>query len=270
MEKWNMTVGHDPEVEISLVIPSLNQGRFISQTIDSILDQDYKSVEVIVVDGGSKDGTVEILKSYDQKIRWMSEKDKGQTDAINKGMRIATGKILGYINSDDYLLPGTLKIISESFRDKEAAWISGDAIIVNEDSKEIQKGVRWYKTLLRKISSKPLLLITDYLVQPSTFWKRDLMNKVGYFDESLHYTMDYDYWLRLIRVSSPHLLNEAISAFRIHSESKGGRKYREQINEEFSVIKNYTNNRILLFFHRIHSWIIILFYHFLKDLQFNK
>ena len=255
---------------ISIIVPSLNQGKYISQTIESILNQNLPDVEIIVCDGGSTDNTVEVLKQYNDRIQWISEKDNGQTDAINKGLKLAKGEILGYLNSDDYLLPGSLELLKRTFQNEDAEWVSGDALIVDANSREIQKGVRLYKTLLRKLGIKPLFFITNYLVQPSTFWNRKAFEIVGLFDESLNYSMDYDYWFRLYKHKNPHILHETISAFRIHSTSKGGIDYRKQINEELHLIKRYSNNALVLFFHKFHSEIIVLFYRLLKDRQFRK
>lgn len=255
---------------ISIVVPSLNQGKFISQTIDSILNQNISDVEIIVCDGGSSDNTIELLNQYNSRIRWISEPDNGQTDAINKGLKLAKGEILGYLNSDDYLLPGSLEMLKSIFQNEDVEWVSGDALIVDANSREIQKGVRLYKTFLRRLGFKPLFFITNYLVQPSTFWNRKAFELVGLFDESLNFSMDYDYWFRLYKHKSPHIMHEAISAFRIHSTSKGGINYRKQMKEDLHLIKRYSNNGLVLFFHKVHSGIVVLLYRLLKDRQFRK
>ncbi|MEA4812725.1 MAG: glycosyltransferase family 2 protein [Anaerolineaceae bacterium] len=261
---------NDRETSISIIVPSLNQGQFISQTIDSILTQQYGNVEVIVVDGGSEDNTIEILRSYGEKILWSSEKDNGQSDAINKGLRLASGDILGYLNSDDYLLPGSLQKINICFQESRADWISGDGIIVDENSVEIQKAIRAYKNFLRSLSIEHLFYITDYLVQPSTFWKREIFEKAGYFDEKLHFSMDYDYWFRLYTLSRPHVLREAISAFRIHPASKGGMNYRKQISEELLLLRKYSDNKVVYFLHKTHSAFVAFVYYFIKDMRFKR
>jgi len=163
---------------ISIIVPSLNQGRFITQTIESILNQNFSDIEIIVCDGGLTDNTSDVLNSFNDQIRWFSEKDKGQTDAINKGLRLAKGEILSYLNSDDYLVPGALATIEKNLDNEEPKWVSGDALIVDANSQEVQKGVRLYKTLLRKLSIKSLFFITNYLVQPSTFWNRKAFEQV--------------------------------------------------------------------------------------------
>ncbi|MCX7820254.1 MAG: glycosyltransferase, partial [Brevinematales bacterium] len=184
-------------MKFSFVIPSYNQGRFIKETIDSILTQDVEK-EIIVMDGGSTDNTLEILKSYGDKIIWTSCKDKGQTDAINKGIKRATGDIITYINSDDYYLPGSLKIVEKYFvENPNILWLTGDGIIVNEDGKIIQKPISLYKKIWRKIPFFWTIYITNFIIQPSTFFRKEVFEKIGLFDENKHYTMDYDYWLRL-------------------------------------------------------------------------
>jgi len=250
---------------LSIVIPSYNQGRFIKQTIDSILNEGLPNVEVLVMDGGSKDETVEVLKSYGDKIQWVSEKDKGQTDAINKGMRRTKGNILAYINSDDYYLPGTLGIILNYFNKKPLVkWFTGDYIIVDEKNKIIQSFVVIYKRILRLFPFYWVLSIANFISQPSTFWSREVLDEIGAFDESLHYVMDYDFWMRIYRKWRPGIINEKLSAFRIHGQSKGGAQFEKQFAEEFEVVKKYQKNGLILFLHKIHNMLINWVYRRIK------
>ena len=108
--------------KISIIIPSLNQGIFIEKTITSLLEQNYPNLEIIVMDGGSTDSTISILKKYEPDVQWISEKDNGQSHAINKGIGICSGEIIGFLNSDDYLLPGSLNAIAENFEDESVLW----------------------------------------------------------------------------------------------------------------------------------------------------
>ena len=255
---------------ISLIIPSLNQGKYISATIDSILSQNNLPIEIIVMDGGSTDNTLEILKSYKTMIKWTSEKDDGQSDAINKGLMMASGDILGYINSDDYLLPGSLESIMRAFEDRGTLWVSGDALIVDEKDRVIQRGVSFYKKILRSFSADKFIYLTNVFIQPSTFWRRSVFDKIGLFDPNLHYTMDYDYWFRILKIGKPKILNQALSAFRIHSESKGGVKFRQQIQEEMMMLKRYTNSKSVFTFHHLHSKFIEWSYGLLKDRKFKN
>ncbi len=249
---------------ISIVIPSFNQAEYIGKTIDSILDQDYPDLEIIVMDGGSTDGTLSLLKTYGARVKWVSAADKGQSDAINKGLRLARGEIVGYINSDDFLLPGSLETINKLLPQGVPGWVTGDALIVDELGDEIQKAVRVYKKVLRHMFCRSSLLITNYLVQPSTFWTRQLLKKVGLFDETLHYSMDYDYWLRSLNISNPIISRAVLSAFRIHSKSKGGSQYKAQIAEELEMIHRHTSNSFLITLHILHSKLVTLAYDYLK------
>ncbi len=250
---------------ISIIIPSFNQGRFIKQTIDSILDQAYTKVEVIVMDGGSTDSTIAILKSYGEQIFWVSEKDRGQTHAINKGISLAKGEIITYLNSDDYFLPQSLQIVVDVFQsNQKALWVTGDYLIIDERGEQIQSVIASYKKLLRKFLSFNLLSILNPIIQPSTFLRKELVSEVGQFNESLRYTMDYDYWLRAIRIKKSMVLNEKLSVFRIHGSSKGGSQYKQQFEEELNVAKYYQKNKAFIFLHRLHNILIINIYKIIK------
>jgi len=254
-------------MKFSVIIPSFQQGKYIKQTIDSILSQERNdtSIEVIVIDGGSTDETIEILKSYGDKIYWISEKDNGQTHAINKGLKIATGEIFSYLNSDDFYFPHTLKKVEKFFLNHPSAFcVTGDAIIVDENGKEIQGLVRKYKGFLRNLNIPFLLYITNYIVQPSTFWKREVLTEIGFFNENKRYTMDYDYWLKIIKKYKIYNIKDPLSAFRIHKSSKGGSQYKKQFEEDYITLKENCNSRILRFFHLIHNFLIKFVYSFIK------
>ena len=252
---------------ISIIIPSFNQGKFIGETIDSILQQKYPKVEIIVCDGGSTDSTVQVLKSYGKKIWWVSEKDKGQTDAINKGLRRATGDILAYLNSDDYLLPGALKTVAQEFAKQPAAlWLTGDYSIVGEKGQERDGVIVLYKSLQRQVMKilpflqKLILGINNPIIQPSTFWRRELWEEVGLFRQDLRYTMDYDWWWRAWKVQSPLFLTQKLSAFRIHGASKGGTQYEKQMAEQLEVARSHDVPSLVLTLQRLHNSLIIWWY----------
>lgn len=250
--------------KISIIIPSLNQGNFIEKSITSLLDQNYPNLEIIVMDGGSTDATISILKKYEPHIIWFSEEDNGQSHAINKGIKICSGEIIAFLNSDDYSLPGSLSTVAENFEDEDVLWLTGDYKIIDTDDKPIQSFVEKYKRCLRNFSSKNMLLITNFIVQPSTFWRKSLTNKIGFFDESLKFVMDYDYWIRAYQYSTPKILTKPLSAFRIHKNSKGGSRFKEQFDEEYTVSKVYTRNRILHGLHFIHNLLIVFSYKLIK------
>lgn len=252
-------------LKFSIIIPSLNQGKFISQTIESVLKQSYKNVEIIVVDGGSTDDTLDILKSYNNQIAWLSEKDNGQTNAINKGIAMSNGDIIAYLNSDDYYLDGTLEIVATIFNsNKNTLWVTGDYIIINENGGKIQSYIIKYKKFLRKLLSFNLLSVLNPIAQPSTFMHKLLIAKVGNFNESLHYAMDYEYWLRAISIKNPTVTNKTLSAFRIHHKSKGGSQYKVQFQEEIDVARKFQSNRAMIFLHQVHNKLIKTIYMLIK------
>lgn len=253
-------------IKISIITPSFNQGKFIEQTIQSVLSQNYPNLEYIVMDGGSTDETISILKKYEGKLKWFSKIDKGQSDAINKGLKMATGDIIAWINSDDYYLPGTFQKIAEIFeKDKCVKWITGDYKIIDEGGKEIHSFVRGYKKLVSYISSFTALSFANYINQPSTFWRKTLMDKVGPVNESYRYCMDYDLWLRFMKESPPYIIHRPLSAFRIHAASKGGSEYRKQFDEEITVLKQDSHiAKTILILHALHNEIIKIIYNWLK------
>ena len=267
---------------ISIVIPSLNQGKFIRQTLDSIFFQNYSNVEIIVMDGGSKDGTVQILKEYELRVKkyavpigrqelreqrifkWVSKKDKGQADAINKGMKMAKGKIVGFINSDDFYETNVLQNVMAFFaKNSSLMWMTGDCRIVDEKGKEIQRFVRLYKKFFRMVPFSMVLPVLNPIAQPSTFWRREVFSEIGYFDESLRYTFDYDFWLRMMHL--PYVvIGETLSSFRIHGASKGGKEYKKQFEEEEETAKRYVHNSIVRLFHHVHARAITYSYDLIK------
>ena len=216
--------------KITIVTPSYNQGLFIEKTILSIINQDYPNMEYIVCDGGSTDDTVRILKKYDQNITWWcSEKDKGQTDAINKGMKRATGDIVGWINSDDVLLPGALWAVAYFYiNHPKTEFANGYTVEIDKDDRIIN--------FMTTIMSKAFARRGCYnMSQLGMFWKRTLFDKIGYLDNSFHAQMDVEW---LIRVYESGILvkriNENIGAIRRYETTKtaqGGEIWRRDSAE---------------------------------------
>jgi len=251
--------------KISIITPSYNQGHLIKETIDSVLGQNYPNLEYIVMDGGSTDDTVKVLKQYNGKLDYVSKKDKGQTDAINQGIKKSTGDIIMYLNSDDVMLPNTLNTVGEYFNNNpKAMWLTGDYFIIDEQGKKIQSFVANYKKVLRNFPFFDVLSIANFIIQPSTFWRKELTKEIGTFDESLHLCMDYDYWMRTIQKYPLHVLPNHFSLFRIHGTSKGGTQYEKQFNEEHQVLTRYNHNPLIRFIHKIHATLIVLIYNIIK------
>lgn len=252
-------------LKITVITPSLNQGHFIEQTIQSVLSQNYPDLEYIIIDGGSTDNTPDIIQKYKNKITYISEKDNGQTEAINKGLRMSSGDIITYLNSDDLYLPDTLTHINSFFKlNPYAKWVTGDYIIIDEKNKKIQSFVVTYKRLLRFIPTFTMLSFTNFVVQSSTFCRREVIDETGFFDVSLHYAMDYDYWLRIIKQYPLYVINKPLSAFRIHKSSKSSCKYQMQFKEDLYISTKHSNNKLIHVMHKIHNHLIVLSYKLLK------
>jgi glycosyltransferase involved in cell wall biosynthesis len=227
-------------MKISIITPSYNQAQFIERTILSVLDQNYPDLEYIVMDGGSTDGTVEILKKYADRIIWKSEKDNGQSDAINKGLRIATGDIIAYLNSDDTYAPGTFEKIRLFFQEHPGKkWAYGKCRIIDADDQEIRKPITAYKNFLLKNYSYAKLLSENFISQPATFWKREIHAEMGFFNESEHYCMDYEFWLRIGQKYSAGVIRDYLANFRYYATSKSGGVNKKQFQDELRLAKQY-------------------------------
>jgi glycosyltransferase involved in cell wall biosynthesis len=256
--------------KITIITPSLNQGQFIDATIHSVLSQGYPNLEYIIMDGGSSDNTLDILRSYSDRVTWVSEKDTGQTNAINKGLRMAGGDIMAYLNADDLFLPGTLEKIARKFMENpDAMWITGRCRIINENGREVRRLITGYKNLFLGMHHRSLLSITDYISQPATFWRSGIFRELGPLDESLHYAMDYEYWLRLNANYPLIVIPDYLAAFRIHSQSKNTNAGHRDvyIDEELSVIRRHTRSNFLRFLHRVHRWLMTTVYSAINKLQ---
>lgn len=201
--------------KISVITPSYNQGDFIEETILSVLDQNYPNLEYIVMDGGSTDQTVRILKKYQKHLTWFSEPDHGQADAINKGLRMSTGSILAYLNSDDTYEPKTLHTIAQYFmQHKKAQFVYGVGKLINVKGNDIGM----YNNLPMNHET---LFVQCGISQPTVFWTKKVYQTIGEFDTSYHYTMDYDYWIRASEKFQLHFLKDTILAnTRIHKDAK--------------------------------------------------
>jgi glycosyltransferase involved in cell wall biosynthesis len=215
----------------------MNQGQFIERTIRSVLDQrgDF-DLEYRVLDGGSTDETLSILRQYEEQLVWTSERDKGQVDAINKGLRAATGDIVGWLNSDDLLLPGALQRVADAFsKHPDVEWVHGRCKIIDANDRAIRRWISHYKNFRAKRHSFERLLTENYVSQMTTFWRRNVHEHVGYLDPSFQFAFDYDFWLRLAKRGPPIYLRDRIACFRWYTTSKSGANFKRQFDEDAAI-----------------------------------
>ncbi len=246
---------------ISIITPSYNQGQFIEQTIQSVLSQDYPDLEYIVMDGGSTDETLSILRKYEGKLLWISEKDRGQSHAINKGLRMASGEVIAFLNSDDLYEPGALLAVGEFFaRHPQAFWVTGKCRIINQQGREIRRWITRYKNFWLRLGIYPVLYVLNYISQPATFWRREVVEEIGYLDEDLHYAMEYDYWLRIGQRFRLWFIPKYLARFRIHPSSKAGSSARAQFDSELLIARRYVRPPFLLALHRLHTAAVVAVY----------
>ncbi len=207
-----------PWPRITVVTPSLNQAAFIEETLRSVLLQGYPDLEYIVIDGASSDGSVDVIRKHEQWLaRWVSEKDQGQAEAVNKGLACATGRILAFLNSDDLYMPGALAAAARVLANTPQGWCSGDTLEIDADSKlrtayHSSMPRTWMHLLSHRWAWTP---------QPSCFWTRSLWEKCGPLDTTLFFSLDWDLFCRfLLQGFAPVHCGQTLSAFRTHPATK--------------------------------------------------
>jgi glycosyltransferase involved in cell wall biosynthesis len=249
-----------PWPRVSIVTPSYNQGQFIEETLRSVLLQGYPNLEYIVMDGGSTDGSVEILKRYSHYFDyWVSRKDEGHAAAIRSGFDRATGTILGFLNSDDILLPSALGTVALFFSQHPTVeLVVGKSLIIGPSS-EILRAVCGYPPTFYSL----LFWGSGGFYQPASFWSMDALQKVGMFDTSLRFAFDYDLYLRLTRHQKARRVNAYLAAFRVHPKSKTSMLQDVKREEDAYLQKRYGIERFPPLIRRI-AW----YYYHMRYLLF--
>jgi glycosyltransferase involved in cell wall biosynthesis len=227
---------------VTVITPSYNQGRFIEDTIKSVLSQDYPRIEYIVIDGGSRDNTLEILRKHEDSLSWLSGPDNGQTDAINKGFRMAKGEIVCWLNSDDTYEPGAIKKAVDVFiSDPDVMMVYGEGNEISEEG-----------TFLHRFPATQdfdlwvLTYIHDYILQPTTFFRKIIFDEIDFPDESLNWCMDWDLWIRIgIRFKVAYV-NYVFANSRIYSDTKTASGGIRRLKEIISVMRKYGSRKFPL------------------------
>lgn len=254
-------------MKFSIITPSYNQGAYIERTLRSILAQGAEvEVESIVMDGGSTDGTLDVLRRFDGQVRWTSARDAGQSDAINRGLQGATGDMLAWLNSDDVYEPGALAAVARAYERQPFQWAFGNCRVIDENDREIRRAVTAYKLREARRYSYRRLLRRDFIAQPAAFFTREAFERVGPLDLGLNYSMDYDYWLRLGRVWEPCYIDRLLAGFRWHSRSKNGAAYRAAALESLGTARRHARRGEAadVFMHRIHVLLLFLVYRIME------
>jgi glycosyltransferase involved in cell wall biosynthesis len=249
---------------ITIVTPCLNGAATLPLALESVRSQAYEGeIEHVVVDGGSTDGTLEILASAPG-VRFISEPDRGLSDAVNKGIRMAQGDVVGWLNADDVYLPGALEAAGRAFAERpEALWATGACLIMDEDGNEIRRPVTAYKSFFLRHYSYSLHLVQNFVSCPSTFVRRSAFDRVGLLDERFGFSMDYDLWLRLGRQEPPVILDQTLAGFRMAPGSLSMSGFERQFVEHaqnarehgqghpFAVAANRAMSRLIVVAYRL-------------------
>jgi glycosyltransferase involved in cell wall biosynthesis len=220
---------------VTVVTPCYNSARFIEETIQSVLAQTYPHIEYIIMDGGSTDGTVAIAQRYADRLTLISERDRGQTHAINKGWQRAQGQILAWLNADDLYYPDTVaNAVSALEAHPEVGWVYGSGVMLDANGQPMP-----FRHPVQPWNYTGLVRDNCYIIQPTVFLRREVYEDAGPLDESLHYTMDYEYWLRIGQKHAGLFVPEVRAAVKIFRETKtrsGG--YRRLVEIE-AVLRHY-------------------------------
>ena len=221
---------------ISIVTPSFNQGQYLEETILSVLNQDYPALEFFIIDGGSTDGSVEIIKKYAHRLTyWESKPDRGQSHGINKGFRMASGEIVAWLNSDDLLAPGALKVVAQAWqKNPRLGLISGQTEIIDQAGKPTGNIFGSEPNVINSLLSSE-----NPISQPSTFFSTSALKEVGFLDETLHMSMDWDLWLRIGARYPTLFIPKILSKSRNWEMTKTRTQLVRSGPEHIRIVKNF-------------------------------
>ncbi|SNB46610.1 glycosyltransferase family 2 protein [Geobacter sp. DSM 9736] len=232
---------------VSVITPSFNQGKYIEETIKSILAQDYPRIEYIVVDGASTDKTLAILERYEGRLHLISKPDRGQTEALNKGFRLARGEIVCWVNADDLLLPGAISTAVASFSENpDCMLVYGDGHLIDEAGTFLSRF-----PYARPFDLWKLMRIESFILQPTTFFRKCALEEIGYLDESYNWCMDWDLWIRLGSRFPVRYIPQPFASARLHRQTKTSNGGIARLREIKRVLSRFGNRKYLLAMSRI-------------------
>ena len=252
-------------MKISVITAVKNGERFIKKTVDSVLSQEGDfEIEYIIRDGCSTDQTLDNLKSYGDKITVISQKDNSPQEAINAGMKMATGDIGCWLNADDYFLPGTLQKVANAFKKTPTLnWLYGRCRIVDQDDNEIRKAITLYKNIIGFFFSRNILLCENYINQPATFWKMDLWKSCpGNLSSAYKAAWDYELWVKMAKFSPPLHIRKYLACFRRFEGTISEDNFEQQFKEELAISKE-SGSMLHYFCHKFSIWLRIKIYKYL-------
>ena len=229
--------------KISVIIPNLNGAKYLRECLDSVVSQVYENKEIIVVDGCSDDESRDIVAQYP--VRLIMAPPKGEPDAINIGMRYASGDILTFLDSDDYYYPSALSIVGDCFKKVRPQWAYGLGKVVDSDGNETRKLMMSIKTYLMERYNYNALRIVNYLLQPSVFWRRELWEELGGFRTDEKYAFEYEWWLRAGKKYAPGFINRELSVWRMHGGSVTSGNLKQNALDALRLQREYTSNPFL-------------------------
>ena len=259
----DIILNKDPKFpKISIVTPSYNQVEFLEKTILSVLNQNYPNLEYIIIDGGSTDGSLEIIKKYEKYLTyWVSEKDNGQADAINKGFQKSSGEILAWLNSDDLYLPNTLLKIKNVFtKYKEITFLYGHSLLINSKDNITRSLYTVPQTYNSYIYNE------GNIFQGTVFWRRNIFYKYRMLDKKLEFAMEYKLFDKFFKNEKGYFVNDILAAYRLHKKAKSYQISNEIKSVELNNIRKIKSNIILKIYYRFRR----IFYYFVFDNLLNS
>lgn len=254
-------------------MPSYQQAAYLEEAVRSVLDQEGVAVELLVMDPGSTDGSRELLQrlqgEYGARLQLHFAPDAGQADAVNRGMALARGQLLGWLNSDDRLRPGALRRVAPCLAGDGPRWVYGRGGMIDAAGRATSRYIVWYKNARGRRFSIFKLLTEDFIPQMATFWNRSMWEASGGLDRDRHLAMDYDLFLRFAKIAAPVVLPVCLADFRVHGAAKSSLRVDEHLAEALATVRSHAatlgwRGRFSVFLHRVYAARTRLVYRLVK------